>query len=37
MTLVMLRFDDVAVPKDNKPKARRRVRSTQTRRRAAAR
>ena len=37
MTLVMLRFDDVAVPKDNKPKARRRVRSTQPRRRAAAR
>jgi len=37
MTLVMLRFDDVAVPKENKPKARRRVRSTQPRRRAAAR
>jgi len=37
MTLVMLRFDDVAVPKENKPKARRRVRSTQLRRRAAAR
>ena len=37
MTLVMLRFDDVAVPKEDKPKARRRVRSTQPRRRVAAR
>ena len=37
MTLVMLRFDDVAVPKEDKAKTRRRVRSTQPRRRAAAR